>query len=190
MGRAPIVHAVGPGVGAGLDAAKFVTAIRAGDGAPTAAKVGVQRCQIAFFLVTIPPARIGLPDLQQGTGHTATVFIQDPPMHDDARANRACTILRVVVDQIAVLCAQHVMAKHWRGFFAKRAGEGQKRGLRAAFDAGFIRRGQRLGLPVAVAWDIAAGFGGHVGTAHKGTPISAKVCLASLIAWLAFGTPA
>ena len=167
----PVVHAIGPRVGARLDCTELVRAIFACDRAPASAEVWIEWRKIAFFLVAIPTASICLPKFEQGMRHAASVFVEHATVHDDAGANRALAFLGVIQDQIVIECAKHCVPKHRRGFFAERCRKGQERRLRATFHAGFIGRGERVGLPNAIAGDEAAQLWG-CGT-HRVTPISA-----------------
>ena len=74
--RAPVIGAVGPGIGAGLNGAEAVEAVGIGERTAAAAEIGIKRGEIALSLVTVAATGIGLPHFDQRVGHRARVLIE------------------------------------------------------------------------------------------------------------------
>ena len=158
MRRAPVVGAVRPRIGSRLDGAEGVRAVLAGDGAAAAAEIRVERRQIAFLLVPVAAAGIGLPDLQQRTGNADAALVEHAAVDDDARPDRRFARRREIVDQVVVELAEHAMAEHRSGDLRQRVVERQQRPPRRAQHRRLVagREGRRV--PVAVARKEGAGL--------------------------------
>jgi hypothetical protein len=88
MHRPPVIRAIGPRIGAGADRHELVTAVFVRQRAPAPAEIRVERGEIGVLHVAIPPACIGLPDLDQRLRHGPAALVQHPAMDADALADR------------------------------------------------------------------------------------------------------
>ena len=133
-----------------FDGAEEITALVIGHNPSATAEIGIERREIAVIAVAIPPARIGLPDLQQRVALRAAHFIHHLAMHDDALAD-GLAILRVIADHIIVERVDPAFAEHRpRGFTGRLAQRQQSPPWRAqnrCFVTGGI--GWRMPEPVA-----------------------------------------
>ena len=69
----PVVDAVAPRVGAGLDGAEEVVAVRVGQRAAAAAEIRIDRRDVPVLLVPVAAAGVRLPDLDQRVAHRPAV---------------------------------------------------------------------------------------------------------------------
>ncbi len=111
MRRAPVVDPVRPGIGAGLDGSEGVITVLVGYGPPTPSEIRIERCQIAFLLVAIAPAGIGLPEFDESPRNRPSALVEHAAMHDDPLADRALAGLGEIVDQVVIEFAQHGMTE-------------------------------------------------------------------------------
>jgi len=95
MGRSPGVVMVAPGVSAWANGGEAVLAILIGQTAAGPAKVGVERRVVLIDPVEVAAAGVGLPNLDQGIGNRAIVFIQHAAGDDDPLANHLTVLHRV-----------------------------------------------------------------------------------------------
>ncbi len=177
MRRPPIVHPVAPGIGAGFHGAKVIIAVLIGHGAATATKVGIDWRQIGVFLMAIPTARIGLPDLDQRVWYWTGVFVQNPAMHDDALTDGALVWLGIVGQQIVVDRCHVAVAKAGAGDFAGGVFQADQRQLGRARHRGLVILVIGRGMPAAVALVELALFLWCLG--HCGFPPQALAAAAS-----------
>lgn len=99
---------VAPRVGAGLDRQEPIGAVRPGQAAAGAGEVGVERGRVLVALVAVAPSGIGLPDLDQLTGHRPAAFVDDASGHRDALPDRLARMpgRQVGVERVDVLVAE------------------------------------------------------------------------------------
>ena len=196
MRRAPVVDAVRPGIGAGLDGAEGVAAVLVGDGAAAAAEIRIERREIALLLVAVAAAGIGLPEFEQRAGNAHAALVEHAAIDDDALADGAFARLGEIVDQVVVEFAQHGVAEDRAGDLRQRVVERQQRLLRRAQHRGLVARR-------AAPADATSGRAGRrrrsracgssrnqLASVARSASISENTCLAILKAWLAAGTPA
>ena len=157
--RAPVVDAVAPRVGAGLDGAKRVVAVVVGQHPAAAAEVRVERADVLVLLVPVAAAGVALPDLDQRVRDRPAELVLDIAVDDDALADRHAA-LGVVEDQVVVLRPELVGAKHRRGHLGERLLQRDQRQPRAAQDAGLVGRRVRRRVRRRVAHQVFAVGGG------------------------------
>ena len=131
--RAPVVDAVGPGIGAGLDGAEDVAAVVVGDGAAAAAEIGIERRRGS------PPSRGGSgrrhwpARTRRGRrGPAAPLSSSTRPWTMMRWPMRALAGLGEIVDQVVVELADDVVAELRAGDLGDRVGERDQRLLRRA----------------------------------------------------------
>jgi hypothetical protein len=149
VGWPPIVDAVRPWIGAGLDGAKPVAPFLVRDHASAAAEIGIEGSQIGLLPVAIAPACIGLPELHQSVVHGTGVFVQHAAIDDDALADRVSGF-GVVADQIVIERAELIVAEHRPRHLRDRVVEREQRILRGAQDRGLVLRRESGRVPVPV----------------------------------------
>ena len=161
--RPPVVDAVAPGIGAGLDGAVGVVAVLVGQHPAAAAEVGVEGADVLVLLVPVAAAGVALPDLDQRVLHRPAELVLDVAVDDDALADRQA-VLGVVQDQVVVLRPELVGAEHRRGHFGQRLLQRDQRQARAAQHAGLVLRrvGRRVRRRVAhQEFGVGGGLGRH-----------------------------
>ncbi len=161
MARPPGVHVVEPGIGAGLDGAEVVIAVRVGDRPAAAAEIRVERAEVDVLLVAVAARGVGLPDLDQRVGHRPAVFVEHAAVDDDALAHRHAAVLEVH-RQVVVERAEVVMAEGRAGDLGRGLLQGQKRCARGAGDRGLVDRGMGRRMQGAVTFVEVSGL--HLGS--------------------------
>src|SRR6476659_5318646 len=89
---APVVDAVAPWIGAGLDRTVHVMAVAVGQYAAAAAEVGIDRRDVRVVPVPVAAAGIRLPHLDQRVLHRPAEFVPYVAVDDDALADRKATV--------------------------------------------------------------------------------------------------
>ena len=79
MRRPPAVDEVAEQVGARLHGAEEIIAFGIGQRTAAPAEIGVDRRHVPVVHVAIAPARIRLPDLDEGVRHAAPVLVEHAP---------------------------------------------------------------------------------------------------------------
>src|SRR5690606_24157054 len=123
VGGTPVVDAVRPRIGAGLDGAEGIGAVLVGDDTAAAAEIRIERCQIAFLPVPVAAAGIGLPYLDQRARNAPAALVEHAAIDDDALADGAFARPGEIVDEVVVEFAQHVVAENRPGDFRQRVVE-------------------------------------------------------------------
>ena len=154
MRRAPVVWPVTPRVGAWFNCAETVIAFAVRQGAAHAAKIGVQRRQVAVVLVAIAAACVGLPDFNQGVRNRLAVLIAHPTRQDDPLTDRQTTVVEIE-QQVVVELTEFQVGKVRTTGFTDRLRDAHQRLTRGAGNGGFVIGGQGFGVPVAVTDDKA-----------------------------------
>src|SRR5690606_36210924 len=122
-----------------------------GQRAATAAEIGIERREVAFALVAIAAAGVGLPDFDQRVGHRAGVFVEHLTVDDDALTDGVAAVLAVVADEVVVELADRAMAKGRAAGFRRGLAERQQCMTRRA-EGGALISGREGGwMPGAVA---------------------------------------
>ena len=105
----------------------------------------IERRLVLIVGMRIAASRVGLPDLDEGIGNRAAIFIEDAPAHDDALANRLAT---GEVGQVDIRWTNQVPPETRAGNFRERMLDANKRLARRALD----------GTPVSVVrvWRMRA----------------------------------
>src|SRR5690606_32056348 len=124
--RAPVVRPVRPRIRAWLDCAEPIAAFLVGDRTAAAAEVWIEGSLVAFLLVAVASAGIGLPVLEQRARDRAAVLVEDTTVDDDARTDRALARAGVIVDQVVVELTDDVVAETRPGVLGDRSFERQK----------------------------------------------------------------
>ena len=120
MRRAPVIGAVGPGIGAGANGGEAVAAVACRQRAAAAAKIRIERRDVGFVDMSVAPAGVCLPDLDQAIGHTPALFIEHAAVDDDALANGRLSRTGKIGDEIAVLVANQIVAENGACEFGSR----------------------------------------------------------------------
>ena len=167
--RPPVVDAVPPRVGAGLDRAVRVVAVLVGEHPAAAAEVGIEGADVLVPLVAIAAAGVALPDLDQRVLDRPAELVVDVAVDDDALADRHA-VLGVVEDQVVVERAELVGAKDRRRHFGERLLQRDQRQLRAAQDARLVLRRVRRRVRRRVAHqEFGVGSGARIVAPAEGS---------------------
>ncbi len=102
MRRPPVDHAIWPRIRARCDGAKFVGSVPISDCSPTPAKIWIKRSLIPFLFVTIPAARVCLPNFNQTIWNWASVLVNDTAPYNDARAKSHFSGLGEIENKIVI----------------------------------------------------------------------------------------